>query len=319
SLWIRENHAEVVQALGRYHAWICVRIRAIQKSIFPYIIGDVAHQTGIPARTHALLASAAGSSRPILLAAEASTAFATAPGAEDQPTPAGVVNSTLPAVGFHHPLGTRGGFRAVRPVPAPQAVKAIRPPTVPGLSLRYLKQSRKPNPAAKTALPAPSPNHPAAVSITLRTAHVSKRAKAHQAAKPDEPTLAPNTRSTSASPTDNHAQQHSDSDARAQSTLYEQSKPSSEPTPGLVPARHAPSSSPATATAQSTLHERTKPTLVPTPGPVPERHAPSSSPATDPAKFTLPERTKPIRPPVAHHLATAPRPPIGHPAQTRGP
>ncbi|MBN9658072.1 MAG: hypothetical protein J0H49_07830 [Acidobacteria bacterium] len=137
SLWIRENQAEVIQAFGRYHAWICVRIRAIQKSIFPYIIGDTANQTGIPARTQALLASAAGSSRPITL-----TTQAAAGGLEDAALAAGPVRLGPPLGSAQLLSGARGGFRAVRPVPAPQAVKAIRPPAVPGLSLRFLRQSR---------------------------------------------------------------------------------------------------------------------------------------------------------------------------------
>jgi hypothetical protein len=145
SLWIRENHAEVIQALGRYHAWICVRIRAIQKSIFPYIIGDTANQTGIPARTHALLASAAGSSRPIVLTAQAGSTPGAEAGLEEAALAAGTGRLAPPPAGLSLLFGARGGFRAVRPVPAPQAVKAIRPPTVPGLSLRFLKNARQPS------------------------------------------------------------------------------------------------------------------------------------------------------------------------------
>jgi hypothetical protein len=188
SRWIRENHAEVVQALGRYHAWICVRIRAIQKSIFPYVIGDVENQTGIPARTQALLASAAGSSRPIMLAASSGTTLnpdhqstsigpwsPNPSGHSDDTSPVDSAVSTNrnrpPTGGLSSLMTARGGFRPVRPVPAPQAVKAIRPPTVPGLSLRFLNRSRKPtNP---TKMKSPTTNHDRkGVVPPLRTAHV---------------------------------------------------------------------------------------------------------------------------------------------------
>ncbi|MGC4054482.1 MAG: hypothetical protein QM757_35840 [Paludibaculum sp.] len=202
SLWIRENHAEVIQALGRYHAWICVRIRAIQKSIFPYIIGDVENQTGIPTRTQTLLASAAGSSRPIMLATTAGTHLSsdnqfTSTGPWN-PSPSGQPDETVsaqptistnrnlpPAGGISSLFTARRGFRPVRPIPAPQAVKAIRPPTVPGLSLRFLNRSRKPNPSTKPESPTTNHDRQGVVSA-LRTAHVSKRAPIAVAASTEQ-------------------------------------------------------------------------------------------------------------------------------------
>ncbi|WP_321475866.1 hypothetical protein [uncultured Paludibaculum sp.] len=136
SLWIRENHSEVVQALGRYHAWICVRIRLVQKSMFPYVIGDEANQTGIPAKARVLLVAAAGSATPIQMESSVgSTLWETTESVSWPPAP--------PTSGTGCMFQGQAGFRAVRPVPAPQAVKAIRPPAVPGLSLRFLQKKAK--------------------------------------------------------------------------------------------------------------------------------------------------------------------------------
>lgn len=65
-LWIHQNHAEVVRVLGRYHAWICARISAVQSALRPYLAQQRARQA---AATPAVFAAAAGSSRPIVLAA----------------------------------------------------------------------------------------------------------------------------------------------------------------------------------------------------------------------------------------------------------
>ncbi|MGJ5818122.1 hypothetical protein [Paludibaculum fermentans] len=66
SLWIRDNHAEVIQTLGRYHSWICARITVVQKALRPYLAQQRARQA---ATIPAVFAAAAGSSRPITLAA----------------------------------------------------------------------------------------------------------------------------------------------------------------------------------------------------------------------------------------------------------
>ncbi|MGC4050304.1 MAG: hypothetical protein QM757_13080 [Paludibaculum sp.] len=256
SLWIRENHAEVVQALGRYHAWICVRIRAIQKSIFPYVIGDVENQTGIPVRTQALLASAAGSSRPIMLATTAGTHFSS----DNQFTSTGSWNASLsgqpdetlsaqPAISTHRNLPPAGGisslftarrgFRPVRPVPAPQAVKAIRPPTVPGLSLRFLNRSRKQNSSTNPESPTTNHDRQGVVTTPLRTATGKERA------------------------------------TEAQSTLPERSNPTPPHTPVL---------------RQEPIHRATR-----TPVPEPKRRANGESlmEPTQPTKSTLQEQTNP--------------------------
>ncbi|MGC4052290.1 MAG: hypothetical protein QM757_23400 [Paludibaculum sp.] len=333
SLWIRENHAEVVQALGRYHAWICVRIRAIQKSIFPYVIGDVENQTGIPARTQTLLASAAGSSRSIMLATTAGTHLSSDnqftstgpwnPSLSGQPVetvsaqPAISNNRNLPPAGGISSLFTaRRGFRPVRPVPAPQAVKAIRPPTVPGLSLRFLNRSRKQNSSTNPESPTPNHDRQGVVSAPP-TAHVSKRAPVSVSSSTEQATartIAKSEKSSSQPKTLGRRTPRSAVDALV-------NHPESHPNvPAVLPQERATS-------AQSTLPERTNPTPAPkripspkpnsstTPIPVPEpnhrpipipkrkrratpqptsaiRRVSTTTPAA-PTQSNLPERTKP--------------------------
>jgi hypothetical protein len=330
SLWIRENHAEVVQALGRYHAWICVRIRAIQKSIFPYVIGDVEHQTVIPARTHALLASAAGSSRPILLVASAGTTLSpdnrSASLGSWNPSPSGPLdeaNSTDPAVSTNRNLSSagglsglltaRGGFRPVRPVPAPQAVKAIRPPTVPGLSLRFLNRSRKPSKHTKEESSTTNHDRKGVVPIHLRTATGKERATALQTPKSkpilNQPTtLGERTPNAAVSPLANHP-----------STPVPVPKRQRRANSGPCAQRGNQQGTTPTLHAQSTLPERTNPTSEPqpvpspepihraTPVPVPERqrrakpvspkHPGDQQTATHSPQSTLPEQTNPTSAP----------------------
>ncbi|MGJ5820842.1 hypothetical protein [Paludibaculum fermentans] len=238
SLWIRHNHGVIVQALGRYHAWICVRIRQVQKSVFPYLIGDEAHQAFIPARVQTMLASAAGSARPITVSVQA------APPCESEraSSTAGSPQATHPNPGLQLLLRGRG-FRAVRPVPAPQAVKAIRPPTVPGLSLRFLNKTRKPTNGTVT------PNGAVSVSerIANRIAPITKSEKPaspqstpHEASNPTHPepfttTTNPNRRSTTPQPEQVHNPRNPAPHANPQSTPYEGTKPIP-----LAPARRPP-------------------------------------------------------------------------------
>ncbi|WP_321477342.1 hypothetical protein [uncultured Paludibaculum sp.] len=175
SLWIRETQTTVLQALGRYHAWICVRIRAIQKEILPYLIDHEvpAPQRALPAIAGTILVAAAGSSRPIELTI--------APASEDEP-PAGALSIQGRAdSGLSLLLRSQGKSSMVRPVPAPGAVKPPRPPSVPGLSIRAIQAKARAaksaqttpdaatNPIGQTANvagnPSPRGTHPATASV----------------------------------------------------------------------------------------------------------------------------------------------------------
>ncbi|QOY86804.1 hypothetical protein [Paludibaculum fermentans] len=285
ALWIRENQGEVVQALGRYHAWICVRIRAIQKSAFPYLTGDVAHQQSIPARVQALFAAAAGSTRPIALTAQASATPTNSVTAEDQAPASGNSNLVPPPLGLQLLAKVQGACRPVRPVPAPQPVKAIRPPTAPGLSLRFLKHARKPAPSNE-ANQAREANRAAANGAAANGAASVNERITTQNSPTSHPPVPP-------VPTEPRNPEHPDTTAA----------------PAPTPANRAASVNEraATRSPQPSLHQGLTPNLISSP----------ASTASTP-ESTLPEASNPTPNPSPVPTAAATQP-IHHHIQSRGP
>ncbi len=151
ALWIRQHQSSLVQALNRYDAWIGVRIRAVQRASLPYLVGDekAATETVIPAKAATIYAAAAGSARPIEL---------TRPGSsvpeENRPAKE---SSRAPMTGLQYLMARNAKAGPVRPASAPQAVRPVRPPRVPGLNLRFLRAKARKT-AQQKEVPSGSPS-----------------------------------------------------------------------------------------------------------------------------------------------------------------